>query len=280
MQSSKLFVSNLNTTTTAVTIGKLFESVGIVVNATIEIQDGVSKGYGFVEMNDAATAEQVRRRFNGYNLEGRQIKVEYAREDNQQLNAKVGRGRRGERRGAPRRQQFQRPGGFQRRFGGYYGFPRRGYGMRYPGQFGAPTFRAGWGQQPRFSRQPLRQRAAIRKRRPFDSSAPTSATRIHISNIPFNLKADELQKCFENYKVKEVIVPHQQFNTLLNLGFGYIEFENEEEQKKVLAEHQTIKIQDRECRIHPALIQSTDSKKTSDNSEQKESSQIASPDKQ
>jgi cold-inducible RNA-binding protein len=77
----KLYVGNLSFSTTEDTLRTLFTEVGSVTDvALIKDRDtGSSKGFAFITMSTQAEAESAIKRFNGYNLENREIKVNPAR---------------------------------------------------------------------------------------------------------------------------------------------------------------------------------------------------------
>lgn len=75
MQDTKLYVGNLNYATTQDGLKNLFSSYGEV--KYVKIIEG--KGFGFVEMGSANEAEQAKQELNGYEFEGRTLKVDTAR---------------------------------------------------------------------------------------------------------------------------------------------------------------------------------------------------------
>ncbi len=75
MRGSKLFVGNLSHSVSRDRLQELFAGYGTVVEAKI-ISD---KGFGFVEMSSQAEAEEAKKSLNGYNLEGRNLRVDEAR---------------------------------------------------------------------------------------------------------------------------------------------------------------------------------------------------------
>lgn len=242
--SIRIYVGRLNTTTSAATIGHLFEKYGSLASAKIATNQDVSRGFGYVEMTDQAAAERAVRELNNCEVEGSKIKVEYAL--------------------APfeRRNMLQR-GRFPRRFPRFSRFPPYAGRNRFINPRNPGTFRSLSGaSQPRFppySRFPPRSFGPRRfrrrmVRRPFDPTAPLSTTRIHVSNLPYQLTKEQLAEVFKDYKVKDVVLYHQNFNTTLNVGFGYVEFQDEQEQKKVINDHPTIEIMTRQCKVHAALV--------------------------
>lgn len=77
----KLYVGNLSYDTREGELRALFEQAGTVesVNVITDRDTGRSKGFGFVEMNSDAEAQEAIKQFNGQELGGRQIKVDEAR---------------------------------------------------------------------------------------------------------------------------------------------------------------------------------------------------------
>jgi RNA recognition motif-containing protein len=79
--TKKLYVGNLSYAVIEDELRTLFSEVGEVVSVNI-ITDrisGQSKGFGFVEMTTEEAAQEAIQRFNGYELNQRQIKVSEAR---------------------------------------------------------------------------------------------------------------------------------------------------------------------------------------------------------
>ena len=76
----RLFVGNLSYQTTENDLANLFSEVGEVTSVTIvtDRETGRSRGFAFVEMEQDAANEAVER-FNGHELNGRNINVNEAR---------------------------------------------------------------------------------------------------------------------------------------------------------------------------------------------------------
>ena len=77
---SKLYVGNLSYDVNEDQLSQLFSAKGEVVSVKI-INDqfsGRSKGFGFVEMSNTDEAQAVISEFNGYEFEGRSLKVNEA----------------------------------------------------------------------------------------------------------------------------------------------------------------------------------------------------------
>ena len=92
---NKLYVGNLSYNTTEEGIRQLFGQVGEVKSVRIIMDrfSGRSKGFGFVEMADDATAQTAVEKLNGAELDGRSIRVSQAREREERPRHPRGRGR-------------------------------------------------------------------------------------------------------------------------------------------------------------------------------------------
>ncbi len=77
----KLFVGGLSYSTSNDRLREVFSEAGTVESATIVMDrdTGRSRGFGFVEMATEAEADAAVNRFNGKDLDGRQLKVEKAK---------------------------------------------------------------------------------------------------------------------------------------------------------------------------------------------------------
>jgi RNA recognition motif-containing protein len=75
MDVSKLYVGNITYSATNAQLEELFSSYGEVKN--VNIIDG--KGFGFVEMGSTEEAEKAKEALNGFEFQGRTLKVDAAR---------------------------------------------------------------------------------------------------------------------------------------------------------------------------------------------------------
>ena len=78
---SKLYVGNLPYSSRDNSLQELFSQAGTVVSAKVvtDRESGRSKGFAFVEMSNQEEAEKAIQMFNGYSLEGRDMRVSIAR---------------------------------------------------------------------------------------------------------------------------------------------------------------------------------------------------------
>jgi RNA recognition motif-containing protein len=76
-----IFVGNLDFTATEASVRSIFEPYGAVdrVNLITDRDTGRSRGFAFVEMSDAAQADQAIAALNGAQLDGRALNVNEAR---------------------------------------------------------------------------------------------------------------------------------------------------------------------------------------------------------
>lgn len=77
----KLYVGNLSFSTTEDELRTLFAQAGTVQSADIikDRDSGTSKGFAFVTMSTQAEAEEAIKKFNGFSLGNRDLKVNPAR---------------------------------------------------------------------------------------------------------------------------------------------------------------------------------------------------------
>lgn len=77
----KLYVGNLSFSTTEDDLRTLFAQAGTVSSVALimDRETGTSKGFAFIEMSTQLEAETAIKKFNGYSLGNRELKVNTAR---------------------------------------------------------------------------------------------------------------------------------------------------------------------------------------------------------
>jgi len=113
--NKNLYVGNLSQKVTDDDLRKNFSEAGVVVSASV-IKDkfsGVSRGFGFVEMETEEGAQEAIKKFNGGDLDGKTITVNEARPKTESSG--------------PRRDQDRGGGGFRGGRGGSGGGGRGRY---------------------------------------------------------------------------------------------------------------------------------------------------------
>jgi len=79
--AQKLFIGGLPFGTSSEALRELFNQVEGVETVTVvtDRDTGRSRGFGFVEMATSEAADAAVRKFNGYTLDGRTLKVELSK---------------------------------------------------------------------------------------------------------------------------------------------------------------------------------------------------------
>ncbi|CAM6100427.1 unnamed protein product [Calypogeia fissa] len=112
-----VFVGNIPYDATEEQLVQICEEVGPVVSfrLVVDRDTGKPKGYGFCEFRDEETALSARRNLQGYEINGRQLRVDFA--ENEKGGGGVDRNREQQGRGGP---------GFQQQSGSHLDVPKQG----------------------------------------------------------------------------------------------------------------------------------------------------------
>ncbi len=80
--ATRLYVGNLPYSVGENDLKRLFSQAGTVENVTLPLdrETGRPRGFGFVQMATDEEAEAAIQQFNGYTLDGRQLRVNLAQE--------------------------------------------------------------------------------------------------------------------------------------------------------------------------------------------------------
>lgn len=80
LEECKLFIGNLSWNTTDATLGEAFAVHGTVIDSRVVTDkfSGKSRGFGFIEYEDAASAETALIAMNGMDVDGRPVRVDRA----------------------------------------------------------------------------------------------------------------------------------------------------------------------------------------------------------
>jgi RNA recognition motif-containing protein len=79
---NKLYVGNLPFSITEADLRALFEPHGAIasINVIMDRDTGRPRGFGFVEFDDAGSADKAQRALDGHEIEGRALRVNEANE--------------------------------------------------------------------------------------------------------------------------------------------------------------------------------------------------------
>ncbi|KAJ0241569.1 29 kDa ribonucleoprotein [Hirschfeldia incana] len=214
----KLFVGNLSFDVDSAQLAQLFESAGTVemVEVIYDKVTGRSRGFGFVTMSTAAEVEAAAQQFNGYELEGRALRV----------NA-----------GPPppkREESFSRGP----RSGGY-GSERSSYGSeRSSGGYGSQrSGRSGYGSE----------------RSSYGSgSGSGSSDRVYVGNLSWGVDDTALESLFsEQGKVVEARVIYDR-DTGRSKGFGFVTLGSPQEVSRAINSLNGADLDGRQIRVSEA----------------------------
>lgn len=160
--------------------------------------------------------------------------------------------------------------GGPRRYGGGYGGDGGGYGGGGyggggyggggygggPNRYGSRSFRGGRGPMRRnfYNLRPSNDGPRGRRnyQRRDDADKEKSTSTIYVSNLPFSIDDAQLAKLFNKYKVKTTHVV--QSISGRSRGYGFVEFETEEDQQKAIKEMENFEVKGSDDRTRNIMV--------------------------
>jgi len=254
MVRTKVFVGNLDFQTKESELAKQFSTAGKVISANIITRGPRSLGYGFVEMESEEDAQKAVQAMNKKEVDGRPINVEVAKpraEEGQETENKQQEGSgRGGFRGRGGR------GGFRGTRGGSRGGARGGATQTFQPRGG---FRGGRGAA-RGGAQSFKPRnnggTNPSKEEEEEDKRTPSKTTLFVANLPFKLDDESFGKILKDanlaYKTAHVV---RNTRSQRSKGFGFIEFENEQDQQNALAALNNKTVEERQLVVKVALTE-------------------------
>jgi len=259
MVRTKVFVGNLAFKTTEAELAKEFAAAGNVISANIITRGPRSLGYGFVEFDNEEDANKAVNLLNKKEVDGRAVNVEVAkpRVEGEENNNGANQG--GQRRGGFRGRgrggfRGRGRGGFRGRGRGRGGFRRGGYQggseevedkNRPRGGFARGRGRGGRGGRGGF----------VRQQRDQPDNRVESKTTLFVANLPFALDDEGFGKVFSDNGLKFKTAHVVKKRNGRSKGFGFAEFDTEDDQKKALAALDKKPVQERELIVKIALTE-------------------------
>jgi RNA recognition motif-containing protein len=261
MVRTKVFVGNLDFRTKEADLAKAFAVGGKVISANIITRGPRSLGYGFVEFDNEADADNAVKLMNKQEVDGRAINVELAKprqevqegqqqqtgeqQQNNNQQAFRGRGRGGFRGGRGGRGR----GGFRGGYRGRGGYGRRGRGGRGRGRGGRTYQERGQNKQQQQNNNQQNQQQEPDNRTP-------SKTLLFVANLPWKLDDEGFTKTIKDagLNVKKAYVVRNQ-RSGRSKGFGFAEFENEADQQKALGSLAKLQVEGRDLIVKVALTE-------------------------
>jgi len=236
MVRTKVFVGNLAFSTKEPELAAAFQAAGHVIGANIITRGPRSLGYGFVEMESEEDAKKAVELMNKKELNGRQINVEVAKpqEENKEKPASQenGASRAPRRKRAPRKrvsdgeadeaQDDQTPEGKTESDG---------------------------------KRRPRRRRGQTGQKRVAEEAKEESKTTLFVANLPFSLDDDGFAKIVGELGLKPKAAHVVKKRNGRSKGYGFVEFENEGDQKKALDGLNKKTVEGRELSVKVALTE-------------------------
>jgi len=275
MVRTKVFVGNLSFNTKENELAKEFDVAGKVISANIITRGPRSLGYGFVEMENEADAENAVKLLDKKEIDGRPINVEVAKareegaegQNQQGGNAQTQQGGRGGRGGRGRGGRGRGRGGNNAQRQGQQGQQQQGQQQQGENneQGGLANRRRGSGA-PRGGRGGQARGGGVKKvqnggEQAEDNRTPSTTT-LFIANLPFTLTDDTFAKVFKDnnlaFKTAHVVIK----KTGRSKGFGFVEFENEGDQQKALAALNNKDVEGRQLAVKVALTEVKTENKT------------------
>jgi len=281
MVRTKVFVGNLSFKTREAELAQEFAAAGHVIGANIITRGPRYLGYGFVEFENEEAAESAVKIMNKKEIDGRAINVEVAkpREDenpensnNDQTQANGsnndntnntggfrGRGRGGFRGGRGGRGGRGARGGFFPR-GGRGGAPSGpGYRRRFNNDENTNETEGNNNNNNNNNQQADRPPRRRFNRRPEGENQPDnrteSKTTLFIANLPFSLDDAGFGKVFTDNGLKFKSAHVVQKRNGRSKGFGFAEFDSQDDQVKALETLNAKKVEERELIVKVALTE-------------------------
>ncbi|ORX94768.1 hypothetical protein K493DRAFT_283472 [Basidiobolus meristosporus CBS 931.73] len=285
-QSTKVFIGNLPFQTTQEELKAAFDSFGPISEATILTRGKRSLGYGFISFEKLDDAQKAVSEKDKSELDGRVLKVELARpikrepepsKDENHVNegeeneasgegkkgargrgrAKRGRGAgRGRGRGA-NEDEVVLSSKAPRRFSNKRDATNEA-GADVDAENGVSQVSEELGNLDLSEQSVDEDERGPRARRgrrfggkPKAPLGAPSTQSLFIGNLPYNLETSALEGLFPDTKVTRSLIVTSK--TGRSKGFGFVEFEKEEDQKKVLEEKKELTLEGRKLLIKVAL---------------------------
>lgn len=247
MVRTKVFVGNLSFQTQEAELAAEFGTAGKVISANIITRGPRSLGYGFVEMDSEEDAHNAVKVMSKKEINGREINVEIAKpQDETKVRQPRPKDEEGEdtRRRRPRRRPKKDAEG----------------GTPSPqGQTQKKEVREeGEGKEedkPRRPRNRRRRGTPGQKKVETEENREESKTTLFVANLPFALDDDGFAKVVSDLGLKLKVAHVVKKRNGRSKGYGFVEFDNQEDQQKALAALNKKIVDSRELSVKIALTE-------------------------
>jgi len=245
MVRTKVFVGNLAFSTKEPELAAAFGAAGKVIGANIITRGPRSLGYGFVEMDSEEDAKKAVELMNKKEVNGRQINVEIAKpQDETKANAQQGENgsseekKRRPRRRTPGRRQGAAPESASEEGGQAQGGEGEGAKKKRPKRHRGP--RGG-------PKKDSEEGAAANREE--------SKTTLFVANLPFGLDDEGFAKVVSELGIKAKTAHVVKKRNGRSKGYGFVEFDNEADQRKALDGLNKKSVDGRELSVKIALTE-------------------------
>ncbi|KAI9229828.1 MAG: hypothetical protein DHS80DRAFT_22021 [Piptocephalis tieghemiana] len=243
----KVFVGNLAFKTTPEGLISHFSPAGKVEEVNIITRGVRSLGYGFVAFSTLAECEAAVSSLNGKTLDDRELNIQVAKPKVE----KPAKPAKAPKAAAEGETTSSKSSSRRRRRSGRKGAAKSTEDLKQQETedgviVSKPAGKSGSGR-----------RAAKAKPAPREKRVPTgppSKTTVFVANLPFSTSDEELTALFPDFKIKNAKIVRRRA-TNRSKGFGFVEFENNAEQERLLAKvaEKPIVLEERELNIKVAL---------------------------
>jgi RNA recognition motif-containing protein len=249
MVRTKVFVGNLSFQTKETELASEFAAAGTVISANIITRGPRSLGYGFVELDSEEDAQNAVKLLNKKEINGRPINVEVAKpRDETKERAPRAEGENGAPpRRRPRRKSVRKEGEEEEEHK-----QTEKDGKKEESDDAKPRRRP----RPKRYRRTGGENGSPRERqRVPNEEKEESKTTLFVANLPFSLDDAEFGKIVSdlNLKLKTAHVVKKRNGR--SKGYGFIEFESQEDQQKALAALNKKVVDSRELSVKVALTE-------------------------
>jgi len=247
MVRTKVFVGNLSFQTQEAELAAEFGNAGKVISANIITRGPRSLGYGFVEMDSEEDAHNAVKTMSKKEINGREINVEIAKPQDEskvrQPRPKVEGGET-----SPRRRPRRRPVKKDRPEGTQAPQTQRKESKEEDDENKED-------ERPRRQRNRRVRGTPGQKRVVSEENREESKTTLFVANLPFSLDDEGFAKIITDLSLKLKTAHVVKKRNGRSKGYGFVEFDSEEDQQKALTALNKKIIDERELSVKVALTE-------------------------
>jgi len=248
MVRTKVFVGNLSFQTQEAELAAEFGTAGKVISANIITRGPRSLGYGFVEMDSEEDAHNAVKLMSKKEINGREINVEIAKPQDEskvrQPRPPKAEGEEEIRRRRPRRRPAKKE-------------HEEGHSPAHSKKEVREDTEGAEDDRPRRPRNPRsRARGTPGQRRVVsEENREESKTTLFVANLPFSLDDDAFSKVITDLSLKLKSAHVVKKRNGRSKGYGFVEFDSQEDQQKALTALNKKIVDERELSVKVALTE-------------------------